>query len=340
MGMLAGIGGVAGGLMGLFGGSNVPSGPAPWIMPQMNQAAGNAFSGIQGLSGYGNMAQGSVPYGQNAFNTLYNNPGAGQLLGGANVASGLGMNAALGGYGAGGQLQQAGLGTIPMAGQIFNTAFDPQSALYNRTLGQVTDQSRANLEASGVAGTPYGAGVMNQANSNFNIDWQNNQLGRQALGAQAGGGLLQTGGNLAGLGTGMQNAAPGQFLGASAMPYGAYGQIGGDQNQALSAFLGNIGSAQNINQGQIQDWLSYLQTGNQAGGVANQAYANELAANKQQFGQQMQFGQMLGGGLYGLGQGGFGIGNQFGFGGGPGGFGQFNNWFGGGRGGGMQGTLP
>ncbi len=40
MGMMAGIAGLAGGAMGLFGGSNVPSGPAPWLMPNMNEAAG------------------------------------------------------------------------------------------------------------------------------------------------------------------------------------------------------------------------------------------------------------------------------------------------------------
>ena len=333
MGMIAGAAALAGGAMGMFGGgSSVPSGPAPWLMPQMNQAAGNAFGGIQGLSGYGNTAQGTQGQAYNTFQNLYNNPYAGGYQGGANFAGALGQNAALGGYGAGGLLQQYGLSAMPYAQSIFNTAMDPQQALYGRTQQAVTDQSRANLEASGMGSTPYGAGLMNDATRNFNIDWQNNQLQRQALGAQAGGGLLTAGGNLANLGTGMQNVAPGQFLAASGMPYGAFSQIGGDQFGAINQLLGATGNAQNISNQQIQDWLAYVQAGNQAGGVANQAYSNQLQANQQQFNQQQQYGKMFGQGLYGLGQGGFGMNNQFGFGGQGGGFsmfqpgGQYSPW--------------
>jgi hypothetical protein len=329
MGIMAGIGGLVGGLSGLFGGgSNQPTGPAPWLMPDMGGAANNAFSGISGLSGYGNAAQGTGGAAQNTFQNLYNNPYAGGYQGGANFAGGLGQNAALGAYGTGGALTGAGLSTIPMAGQLFQSGFDPQQALYGRTQQQVQDQTGATLAASGIGNTPYGAGIAAQTNANFNIDWQNNQLQRQLAGAQGAGGLLTQGGNLANLGTGIQNTAPGQFLGASAMPYGAYGQIGGDQNQALGSYLGNIGGAQGISNVGIQDWLNYVQAGNQAGGVANQAYANELKANQQQFGQQMQFGQMLGGGLYGLGQTPFG--KQYGMG----------NWFGGGGGGGGNAFWP
>lgn len=323
MGMMSGIAGLAGGAMGLFGGNSVPSGPAPWLMPNMSGAANNAFSGISGLSGYGNTAQGTQGAAQNTYQNLYNNPYAGGYQGGANFAGNLGQNAALGGYYAGGALTGAGLSTLPMAGQLFQSGFDPQQALYGRTQQAVTDQSRANLEASGTASTPYGAGVMNQATSNFNIDWQNNQLQRQLAAAQGAGGLLQQGGNLANLGAGMQNAAPGQYLSASGMPYGAYGQIGGDQFGAINQLLGATGGAQNISNQQIQDWLAYVGAGNQAGGVANNAYANELAANKQQFGQSQAFGGMIGSGLYGLGQTPFG--QQWGI-GGPG-------WSGGGGGG-------
>jgi hypothetical protein len=335
MGFLSGVGGLIGGLSGLFGGNNVPTGPAPWLMPNMNQAAGNAFSGISGLSGYGNAAQGTSGPAANTFQNLYNNPYAGGYLGGANVASAMGQTAASNAYGTGAALTGAGIGTLPYVQSIFNTAMDPQGALYSRTFQNVQDQSRANLEASGVASTPYGAGIQNQAGSNFNIDWQNQQLGRQALGAQAGGNLLTAGGNLANLGTGIQNLAPSQYLSASGMPFGTFGQIGNAQNAALSSYLGNIGGAQNISNLPIQDWLSYVQAGNQAGGVANQAYNNQLQANQQQFNQSMMFGNMLGGSLYGLGQGGFGMNNMFGFGGGPGGF---SGW--GGGGGGWGGYSP
>ena len=289
MGMMAGIAGLAGGAMGLFGGgSDQPKGPAPWLMPQMNEAAGNAFSGIQGLQPWTNMAGGTMPFMQNTFQNLYNNPNAGSFLSGANTASGMGMQGATNAFNTGGNL-------TGLAGNIFNTAFDPQGSLYGRTLQQTQEQTRAGQAARGISMTPYGAGLEGDATRNFNIDWQNAQLGRQATGAQAGG-------NLAGLGAGLQAGAPGQFFNAAGMPYGAWNTVGQGQNQAIQGILGNIGGGQNIANLPVQDWLSYVQTGNQAGGVANQAYQNELRANQQQFDQQMKFGQMMGGSMYGMGQ--------------------------------------
>lgn len=65
---------------------------------------------------------------------------------------------------------------------MLGNAFDPQQALYNRTLQQVTDQTRSGEAARGVANTPYGAAAEGNALSNFNIDWQNQQLGRETQG--------------------------------------------------------------------------------------------------------------------------------------------------------------
>ena len=72
--------------------------------------------------------------------------------------------------------------------QTFQTALDPQNALHDRTAQQVQDQARASSAAHGVAMSPYAAGTENQAMSNFNIDWQNNQLLRmiQALTGMSG----------------------------------------------------------------------------------------------------------------------------------------------------------
>jgi hypothetical protein len=66
--------------------------------------------------------------------------------------------------------------------QMLGQAFDPQQALYNRTLQQVTDQTRSGEVARGVGDTPYGAAVEGNALSNFNIDWQNNELSRMESG--------------------------------------------------------------------------------------------------------------------------------------------------------------
>lgn len=317
MGIVAGLGGLVGGAMGLFGGgTNQPSAPPMYQLQNLPGADTAAFGGIGNLSNYtGGFTGATTGPAFNTFQNLYNNPYAGGFQTGANAAGFLGQAAASGAYGTGGALTQAGLGTIPWAQQLFQSGFDPQQALYNRTQQQVTDQSRAGLEARGLNMTPYGAGVEGQTLSNFNIDWQNQQLLRQIQGAQGASGLLAQGGNLANIGTTMQNNAPGAYFSASGLPYGAFNTIGGGQNAAINQLLGIGGAGANLQNLPIQDYLSYLQTGNQFNQTANQSYGLQLQAQKQQFDEQMKLGQMFGSSLYGLGQGGFGFGglsNMFG----------------------------
>lgn len=158
--------------------------------------------------------------------------------------------------------------------QTLNTAYDPQNALYNRTAQQLQDQTRAGEAAQGVAGTPYGAGVENQAMSNFNIDWQNNQLQRQATGASTAEGLL-----------GQYNS--GQSTGAGLQTQGV-----GALNAGLSG--ANAGAAANTAQPQqaYSDYLSYLNQGNANAGTAVSNYGAQSSANLSQ--QQMN-NQALGG---------------------------------------------
>lgn len=88
-----------------------------------------------------------------------------------------------------GQDQQAlaNLGTtgLQAGNQVLQTGFDPQKALYNQQFQQQQDQQQALNAMNGVAGSPYAAGVTGNQDQNFNINWQNAQLGRQvqALGA-------------------------------------------------------------------------------------------------------------------------------------------------------------
>jgi len=89
-----------------------------------------------------------------------------------------------------GAAEQAAVAGLPAyAQQMLQTGFDPQSALYSRTYQQLQDQTRAALEARGIDSSPYGAGVEANALGNFNIDWQNTQLGREQTAAQGAEGL-------------------------------------------------------------------------------------------------------------------------------------------------------
>lgn len=80
------------------------------------------------------------------------------------------------------------------AGQnTYNTSLDPQNALHDRTQQRVVDASRAGQSARGIAMSPYGAGLENQAVNNFEIDWVAEALRRQREGV----GAFATAGNTA-----------------------------------------------------------------------------------------------------------------------------------------------
>lgn len=126
------------------------------------------------------------------------------------------------------------------AGQVLNTGFDPQQALYNRTAQQLQDQIRVGQAARGTTMSPYGAGQEAGAMSNFNIDWQNNQLARQTQALQAFGGY---GGQASGMGTGAANI--------------------GQQGVAQTQMQGQLPYAQSQNNqaNDINNWLAIISAG-------------------------------------------------------------------------------
>ena len=112
--------------------------------------------------------------------------------------------------------------------QIMQTAFDPQNALYQQTQQQLTDQTRAGQAARGLGNSAEGAMEESNAMSNFDINWQNNQLQRQAQGISSGVAANQAGvqqGNLYG-----QNQTAALTAGGAAAGY--YGQQGSVPMQA------------------------------------------------------------------------------------------------------------
>lgn len=60
----------------------------------------------------------------------------------------------------------------------WNAGQDPQNALLDRTQQRIVDASRAGTSARGIGMSPEAAGIENQATSNFNIDWNNQELAR------------------------------------------------------------------------------------------------------------------------------------------------------------------
>ena len=159
--------------------------------------------------------------------------------------------------------------------QVFNTAFDPQSALYNRTVQQLQDQTGATNSMYGLGSSAAGAGVANQALGNFNIDWQNQQLQRQLAGLQGYGSAIGQAGQAAAQGGALGQAGAGLTLQSGQVPYAAGQYLGGQPaqiGQNYSQYLQNsvYGPAQGF-QSQAIPYLNYGQ------GAQAVPYQNQLA---------------------------------------------------------------
>lgn len=168
------------------------------------------------------------------------------------------------------------LGLASYAQQALQTGFDPQQQLYNRTLQQVQQQTRAGLEARGLDKTPYGAGTESDALKNFNIDWQNTQQQRQQQGSQ-------TASALGGLQNLLAQGGMGIFSGynqanlAATSPIlaGLQGVLQGQQGQVTAQQAANL---------PFTDYIQYLsQATNQNNAVINayKAQADAAIANQQ-----------------------------------------------------------
>lgn len=303
---MAGIAGLVSagvGIAGALGGHDTASGvqlPTMFQMPDMTAVANRAQAGINNLPGQQYPGQYAGQFNQIA-QSLINNPYAQLFQQGANNISPIGQNAAMGAIGAGQNYLQAGQAQVPYAQSIMNTAFDPQNALYQRTQQQLIDQTRAGQAARGVATTPYGAAGESDALRKFDIDWQNAQLGRQAAGAQAAGGLLTNALQTSAGGAALSDTGVGSYLNSSALPYSTFNTIGQGQLGALSGGQQGIGGAQQLALNPVQAYLSYLGLGNQAQGIANQGAQVGLNQAKLGFDQNQTLGSNLGAGIAGLG---------------------------------------
>jgi len=304
---MAGIAGLVSaglGIAGALGGSDTASQvqlPSQFQMPHMIDSANGAWSGIANLPGQQYPSQ-FAPQFASIAQSLANNPYAQMFQQGANNISPIGQGVSMGAIGAGQNFSQAGQSQIPYAQSIMNTAFDPQNALYQRTQQQLVDQTRAGQAARGVATTPYGAAGESDALRKFDIDWQNNQLGRQALGGQAASGLLTSGLQTTAGGSALSDTGANNYLNYSSMPYSTFNTIGQGQLGALSGGQQGIGGSQALALNPVQAYLQYLGVGNQAGGVANQQAQVGLNQAQLGFNQNQTLGSNLGAGIAGLGK--------------------------------------
>jgi len=155
--------------------------------------------------------------------------------------------------------QQAGVSAgaqkdlMGAGGQLWQTAQDPQNALRDKLQQQVTDASRAGTSARGIGMGGEAAGIENQDVQNFLMNWQNQQLQRQATGLQGMTGAYNEAGRQGqGVGQNLSGAATMQTLPMQQL----LAALGAGGN-----YLGIGQSASNIGFGQQQTGLNNLTTG-------------------------------------------------------------------------------
>jgi hypothetical protein len=203
------------------------------------QGTGNANQGWQNLLGGTN----------NTVNAIQNNPYAPGAIQGAQGFQQQGQQNNQ-------QLQQMAAQNLGYGSQIMQTAFDPQQALYNQQLQSLTDSQNAQNAASGLASSPYAAGLDAQNVQNFNIGWQNQQLNRETQGANAYGALAGQAAGDIGQGFGelgaSYNAPSNQYLSQEEATLGAQNSLGQDYQNFLGTALGYQNS---YNQAQQQNFL-------------------------------------------------------------------------------------
>ncbi len=272
---------LASSVSGMVGGSGAtgtqggnPAAYIPQAQPQADQLYQNIFNQMSGPAG---QLPGQVLPGYQAYaGNIQNNPFAAQQLQGAQAGAALGPQVS-GMQMQGAQALQGG------AQNLLQQGFDPQSALYNQLQNQTSQQANAANAQAGVSG-PYAAGTIDQSLQNFNIGWQNNQLGREQTALQgAGTGFGQAGA--------LGNQAIQTLPTAAGLPYSTY--LSQQQNDigALSSLTSGTNAAFGPNESLASMLDSYLGLGQSATQIAQTGQAQQFSQNQilgQEGGQALQ----------------------------------------------------
>lgn len=306
------FGGIAGGITDIIGGAGLPH--PGYYTPGGTQQADAAFmQALNAISAATNRNTGQIdPVLLHSYSQMLGIDLSGLISGGQAAGDAYKqMATAAGGYGT-----AAG----DMGRQIQTTAFDPQGQLHDYLRQQTTDASRAADSARGTAMGPVSSGNESTALRNFELDWQNRQLGRQMAGGQSATGLFDAS-------LGYMGAVPGATMAGARAPIAGQTAAYGAPMDFSTQFLGAENAMFQPQAAMATSMAQpYLQFGTQSG---SNLY-------NQRLGRAMDQTQMIAGGFNSAFGGGAGDPSQwFGYGGGnP--F-SMSSW---GGGGGGAGGLP
>lgn len=296
--------GPAGTATGTIGGSGAAY--QPQYQGWMDQLYGQNIANLANSTALGPSQTGAY---QNIYNNAAFNPYAQPAINAAgNVSSNLAPFAAQEAFGAGSSLYPAGGTALSLINPLIQSSFDPQQALYNQLYNNLSNTTNATNAQYGLASSPAGAGVANNALSNFGINWQNNLLNRQLQGAQGVGNLINAGGRAYAGGSGLQSTGINQLLSGTQAPYNLSTGVNNNVLAALQALtrgtsaIPGAGSYGNISS-LLSPIQSYLGLGQAASGLAQSG--QQLGFNEAQVSGQNLANALTNPNLAGL----FGIGN-------------------------------
>lgn len=228
-------------------GGSAPPPPETFKIPHQTEAAQGAYDAIGGLQSMPNQPAQTANQATGALSPI--------------IGANSGYNPATT-VGYGNSISELSSQYLPYAKTIFDEGFDPQGAVYGRAAHNLTEQVRASEGARGIQTSPYGAGLENEALGNFNLDWENNRLGRMATAAGAALPFYGQAGNQMAQGQQVAQSGPGMQGNLAALlspvQQGAYAQP----------------------QMVIGDWLNYTGAGTAADQVTAQNYATQIAKYK------------------------------------------------------------
>lgn len=273
------LGGIAGGITDIVGGFNTPQPNYP--MPQGFQQADQAFmQALQAISQATDRNTGMVdPVLLHSYSQMLGIDLSGLVGAGAQAGDQYKQLATQAG---GLNAKMTGMGD-----QIATQAFDPQNALHDFSRQGVVDTSRAADTSRGLAMSPYSSGNESTATRNFEMDWQNRQLGREMAGAGGAGAAY-------GAGMGFGAAQPGLTMQGAQAPISGQTAAYGAPMDFSNAFLGAEGNMMGQQAGAAGLALPYLNYGTNAN---MGRYGQDLMGHNSQYGMiSGGFNQMFGGG--------------------------------------------
>jgi len=257
--------------------SNVPTIPQD---PNMGAAQFGAMGSIGSLGQY-------QPQYQSAYYNQANNPYQGQAMQGAFAAGNAAINQGQGNLQSASYFQGVPQQLQPAIAATLQTAYDPQQNLYQSQLQSAMDKANVFNANAGLSTSPYGVGLMQEAQQNFDTNWLQSQLGRETQGAQTINSLLGASGTAATAGANLGTTGAQQILAGYGQPYTTSSGI----NQQTASMLPYLTA---LPQQQAQDYMAYY-------GAANQNTANQIAAGSAQDKSLSGLGQGLGSLLGGIG---------------------------------------